>query len=756
MGYFHKLAKSAGWSAKKINTPQAGESLHFSHPQHGTVSIVQEGGNYHVKHNGAYAGVLNQKGIFSNANEAVAHAKKYIDKLKAGGQGNIMHNMPSGQSSPVKAHLQPLKQDIFKKNEDLDKAKVDTGLSDDQKRINRSIRNWKSPKSWKTGNPAHEGQFHGTPKTPSTETSGVHQETGTFTTGGYKTFKDRSHKNQQGRDKLDIQASHTMAMRGLKNIKPNLPKSEDESEKKDTSAPRHDKGVHRSFAGKGRSIMGLANRGIWSHGDKAQSKKTAVGQHEKVMAEMAQIKPNLPKSELTKAKVDEKLSFENKSQQRQQRQETPTHPAGTTDRMHPQGKNTAMGKIARMNKLRAYRKLPPKDLGKAAQEYFTLRKHMANPDHQKLPEHCPEDMDPKINHDFTNMILSRMSGPSMQKDESTNGGPQKEDLGAQNLVTPQKTSRSYDLLTDEAANAKTAKSGRRGGYLSAILHLAPADLAGGKNVCPFATEGCRHACLNTSGRGGMLDKEYSLNDIQLARVRRTKEFHDNPHAFLARINNDIDRLKNHARAEGKVPVVRLNGTSDINWAALKSHHLGDKNLFDAHPDVQFYDYTKNPYIIRNNKHSNYHITFSHAETPENQQHAKELLAQGHNVAVVFGGKKNGKVNFPRDFLGHEVISGDDTDLRFLDPKGGKVIGLSAKGDAMHDTSGFVQWGHAGEPDARPKPKPEAGRYERIKGANTSPIVEAYKRAKAGRKSSPEALKAKIAKLQSKLDKLKGK
>jgi hypothetical protein len=74
-----------------------------------------------------------------------------------------------------------------------------------------------------------------------------------------------------------------------------LGKSDDE--KRDTSAPRYDKGVHRSFAGKGRSIMGLANRGIWSHGDKAQSKKTAISQHEEVMGQIKK----LPKPDLGKA-----------------------------------------------------------------------------------------------------------------------------------------------------------------------------------------------------------------------------------------------------------------------------------------------------------------------------------------------------------------------------------------------------------------------------------------------------------------------
>ena len=49
-------------------------------------------------------------------------------------------------------------------------------------------------------------------------------------------------------------------------------------------------------------------------------------------------------------------------------------------------------------------------------------------------------------------------------------------------------------------NPKTLK-GESVGYLTFILHLAPASLSG-YNTCPKATEGCKAACLNTAGRGG--------------------------------------------------------------------------------------------------------------------------------------------------------------------------------------------------------------------------------------------------------------
>ena len=39
--------------------------------------------------------------------------------------------------------------------------------------------------------------------------------------------------------------------------------------------------------------------------------------------------------------------------------------------------------------------------------------------------------------------------------------------------------------------------------------------------------------------------------------------------------------------------------------------------------------------------------------------------------------------------GGDVVDGDKTDMRFLDPQGGHVVALYAKGKAKQDTSGFV-------------------------------------------------------------------
>ena len=44
---------------------------------------------------------------------------------------------------------------------------------------------------------------------------------------------------------------------------------------------------------------------------------------------------------------------------------------------------------------------------------------------------------------------------------------------------------------------------------------------------------------------------------------------------------------------------------------------------------------------------------------------------------------------PKRFLNYKVFNGDNSDLRFNDPKN-VIIGLYAKGRALKDNTGFVQ------------------------------------------------------------------
>ena len=225
----------------------------------------------------------------------------------------------------------------------------------------------------------------------------------------------------------------------------------------------------------------------------------------------------------------------------------------------------------------------------------------------------------------------------------------------------------FKLLS--TANPKIQK-GTKLGYLSFILHLAPSTLSG-RNTCPKATPGCIASCLNTAGRGGMFKRGENTNTIQRARIRKTNYFYEQRQDFMLDLKKDIEKGIKMATKLGLTPVFRLNGTSDLSWE--KYDMLPGLNVFECFPTVQFYDYTK--ILGRKVKGiANYHLTFSKAEN--NDSDVAEALLQGMSVVAVY------------DKIPEGVPSADETDLRFLDPKG-IMLGLKAKGRAKKDYSGFV-------------------------------------------------------------------
>lgn len=224
-------------------------------------------------------------------------------------------------------------------------------------------------------------------------------------------------------------------------------------------------------------------------------------------------------------------------------------------------------------------------------------------------------------------------------------------------------------------NPKILK-GEAKGFMTYILHLAPADVSG-YNTCPKATAGCKAACLNTAGRGGMFKRGETTNVIQEARKRKTRMFFEDRENFLATLKADIRKAIKQAEKKGLIPVFRLNGTSDIAWEKY--------GVIQEFPNIQFYDYTK--MLNRKVKAlANYHLTFSAADG--NDADVDKAIEQGYNIATVFGIKKT--LPMPEAYKGLPVFNGDESDLRFLDPKG-VVVGLYAKGKAKKDTSGFVKF-----------------------------------------------------------------
>ena len=243
---------------------------------------------------------------------------------------------------------------------------------------------------------------------------------------------------------------------------------------------------------------------------------------------------------------------------------------------------------------------------------------------------------------------------------------------------------NYKLL-GVGTNAKTIK-GDGSEYLTAILYMTPYKIMiDGKsfNSCAMAKQAsCIDACLYTAGRGQM-------SNVQTARQRKAEWFYKDRVGFMKQLYEDIKKFQTYCHKRNIQPCVRLNGTTDIRWELIK---IGAYNIFDWFPEVQFYDYTK----IANRKCKdipNYHLTWSYSNAnPEYAKLLDKALEQGMNAAVVFRSKDFGAyaARYSVRWKDYPVIDGDQDDLRFLDPRGGHIVALYAKGKAKKDTSGFVQ------------------------------------------------------------------
>lgn len=226
------------------------------------------------------------------------------------------------------------------------------------------------------------------------------------------------------------------------------------------------------------------------------------------------------------------------------------------------------------------------------------------------------------------------------------------------------------LLT--TANTKIRK-GEKLGFQTFGIHLAPANLSG-FNVCKDASVGCAASCLNTAGMG-------VFSNVQIARIEKTRLFFKDKALFLSRLFKEITAAIKSAKKKELTATFRLNLTSDLPWEKIKLHGVSILELF---PETTFYDYTKSPErmtaFLAGEMPKNYHLTFSRSEM--NGAIAESILKSGGNVAMVF------RKSLPAQYLGADVINGDETDLRFLDGAG-KIIGLVEKGKAKKDESGFV-------------------------------------------------------------------
>ena len=192
--------------------------------------------------------------------------------------------------------------------------------------------------------------------------------------------------------------------------------------------------------------------------------------------------------------------------------------------------------------------------------------------------------------------------------------------------------------------------GTKENFDTLVLYLSASSNAG-KDVCSFASVGCRLACLVGSGHA-LIEKRSKRNSIHVSRIVKTWLT-----VFRKDLANDmllkeIQAASRKAVKAGNKFACRLNGTSDLEF----------QDTYESFPNVQFYDYTKNP----NRKSlSNYHVTFSYSTKGKARiGHYKTAIAKGQTVAFpVIASDYQKALELPNAF------DMDKTDLRFLDDAG---------------------------------------------------------------------------------------
>lgn len=229
------------------------------------------------------------------------------------------------------------------------------------------------------------------------------------------------------------------------------------------------------------------------------------------------------------------------------------------------------------------------------------------------------------------------------------------------------------LLAEPMANPKIAKSAKKAGVMTFVMHLAPHTLSG-FNTCASATESCIDLCLDQSGNPAAGDSK------RKARIARTQAFFRARPLFLALLRLEIDSAIAKAKRANMDCAFRLNGTSDIRWESVRFRDTGESVAeYIATRGAIPYDYTK---------HANrrapqfYDLTFSYLG---DDSRAIAAFKSGLNIAIVFDVKRNAPLPRAIEIGGKQIPihDADEHDARFLDPRG-VVAGLRYKFKTTRD------------------------------------------------------------------------
>lgn len=198
---------------------------------------------------------------------------------------------------------------------------------------------------------------------------------------------------------------------------------------------------------------------------------------------------------------------------------------------------------------------------------------------------------------------------------------------------------------------------QKGDRVNLGFEATPATLATLEfNSCEAATS-CKLTCLVFATMTAMFEsKTGKLCNTLKKRIRRLFLLLNATDFCIQKINLEIES----AALAGPV-AVRLNVFTDIEWTRYGIN-------FNA-PGVTWYDYTK---VKARAGRSDYPIDITYSASERDRVEDLLEVLRHSRVAMVFPGK-----TLPEEWNGFPVIDGDETDNRYLEPKG-VVVGLRQK------------------------------------------------------------------------------
>ena len=179
--------------------------------------------------------------------------------------------------------------------------------------------------------------------------------------------------------------------------------------------------------------------------------------------------------------------------------------------------------------------------------------------------------------------------------------------------------------------------------------------------------GCMELCLKSSGFAKI------FKSVNIARQKKTEFLLNDRIGFINQLDKELFNFNKKCIKNNKTGFVRLNTISDYPFYKT--------GLMQKYSNLIFIDYTKIAKRLFEKLPENYFLMFSFSGRLQYSNQVRMALKTNNPISVVF------KCNFPKTFLGRQVIDGDKSDLNNA-LSFNKILGLKFKEINKEDYNEF--------------------------------------------------------------------